>query len=201
MTKLFTKTLLSLGLLALLTGCLFETNQTPIDQLINERFTKAQTEAKRSINNMPVIPTKIETAYEPYEGGKYPDPFMVEDDLTHILSSSQPGGVATSLPPLDTDPERPLGYTPDFLESYALAELNVIGTIGSGYNSKALIQIAGESALSTKMAGLGDHLGRNFGEIVQIVPDSYLKIREKFASDKNEEGWEVRERILYLEIK
>ncbi len=194
------KVLIAVALPALLTGCYFDTDKPDVEELINERFQKAKQQVNLTVKREPIIPMKIENFSRPYEGKEYADPFEIEAELSDILNpKGGPDSYGTHT--LNVDPERPEGYIPGLLEQYSLQELTLIGTIGTTENPKVLVKVMGENPLATQTVGLGDYMGTNFGRVVQIVPDQYVRIVEKFASDKTEEGWEAKERIINLEIK
>lgn len=59
----------------------------------------------------------------------------------------------------------------ELLENYSLENLRYVGSIGSGNNLSALIEVEVNGEPHVYTVKQGNHLGQNFGRIAKITPD------------------------------
>jgi type IV pilus assembly protein PilP len=157
------------GLLGtLLTGC-----GRSMDDL--ERYTE-QIQARKPGRVEPLPEVKPYQPFE-YQAENRRDPF----DSSVIAATSAKAGHPTN-PDLTPDPTRP----PEFLETFPLDSLRMVGTMEQGTTLWALIKTP-DSTIQRVVAG--NHLGQNFGkiehitdagiELTEIIPDGFGGWRER----------------------
>jgi type IV pilus assembly protein PilP len=70
--------------------------------------------------------------------------------------------------------EKELGRMKEPLELFNLEDLRAVGFIQQESSSKALILVKGQQSLGIHSVRLGDHLGKNFGRVLQITHNAIL---------------------------
>ena len=122
---------------------------------------------------------------KPYKNFEYAadderDPFDPGELAAKVAKQTQP-----SNPQLSPDPNR----TPEFLESFPLDTLRMVGTLSQGEYLWALIRTPDSTI---QRVSEGNYMGQNYGKIVQvsdvdiklteIIPDGYGGWRERASS-------------------
>lgn len=77
-------------------------------------------------------------------------------------------------PTLEPWMEKELGRMKEPLELFNLEDLRAVGFIQQESSSKALILVKGQQSLGIHSVRLGDHLGKNFGRVLQITHNAIL---------------------------
>ena len=148
----------------------------PDNSALNSRVEKIKARSPGKIPSLPV--------FKPYETYSYKaknesDPFRVFD-----------GGLETSV---DVSMNSPLdGRNLETLETYPLDTLKYVGQLVTGGKEWAIVTSPDSIVHRVK---LGDHLGDNYGEIVQIL-ENKVEIEESIPDELG--GWIKREAALSL---
>jgi type IV pilus assembly protein PilP len=164
-----------LGVLAsLLAGC-----ERSMDDL--ERYAE-QIKARKPGRVEPLPEVKTYQQFE-YQTENRRDPF----DSSVIAATSAKAGHPTN-PELSPDPSR----APEFLETFPLDTLRMVGTMEQGNTLWALIKTP-DSTIQRVTAG--NHLGQNFGKIEHIT-DAGIELTEIIPDGFG--GWREREGFIAL---
>ena len=85
-----------------------------------------------------------------------------------------PQKIAQAEPTLEPWMEKELHRMKEPLELFHLEDLRAVGFIQQESSSKALILVKGQQSLGIQSVRLGDHLGKNFGRVLQITNNAVL---------------------------
>lgn len=171
----FSIRLVLVGLLGmLLAGC-----ERGLDDL--EHYAE-QVKARNPGRVQPLPEVKPYQQFE-YQAENRRDPF----DASVIAASSAKAGHPTN-PELSPDPSR----APEFLETFPLDTLRMVGTMEQGNTLWALIKTP-DSTIQRVTAG--NHLGQNYGKIEHIT-DAGIELTEIIPDGFG--GWRERESFIAL---
>jgi type IV pilus assembly protein PilP len=111
----------------------------------------------------------------------------------YALAQAEP--MVVSAPKIEPWIEEELNRIKEPLERYSLEELRLVGFIQQGRNTKALILVKGQQKPEIHSVRLGEHLGKNFGRVLQIT-HSAVVLNELHQDDSG--AWIERETNLSL---
>jgi Tfp pilus assembly protein PilP len=111
----------------------------------------------------------------------------------YALAQAEP--MVVSAPKIEPWIEEELNRIKEPLERYGLEELRLVGFIQQGRNTKALILVKGQQKPEIHSVRLGEHLGKNFGRVLQIT-HSAVVLNELHQDDSG--AWIERETNLSL---
>lgn len=112
----------------------------------------------RESYTIPEPPTVGESPIFPYQAQNLRDPFD-SSELSDKVVDIKPGSSA---------PDLPKNHTPEYLESFPLDSLRMVGTISQGGVLWALIKTPDSTV---QRVTTGNYLGQNYGEITDITDD------------------------------
>ncbi len=180
-----------------LTGCLegYTSNSEDIEQMISDSFLEVKRNTRLTVEEL--LPKQMfESIHKDYEGSNYRDPFQILDTIEALFAEqiAEEGGNPYVL---EFDPTRPEGYTPSPYESYELESFRMIGVLGLANGDYSALVDMGENRIVT--IDIGDYMGTNFGEVVDIT-ETYIELHEKYAADDQGE-WYLQSTFINLDIK
>jgi type IV pilus assembly protein PilP len=153
----------------LLSGC--QTDASDLDQYVKQ----VKSHHTGSVEPLPQMKPYLRFAYEP---GARRDPFVPDPDIT---------GTATASPIPPSEAHRRL----EPLEEFPLDSLRMVGTLKVQGTLWALIR---DGQGMVHRVTLGNHLGKNYGEILAIH-DTDVRIRERVPGAN---GWVAQETSITL---
>lgn len=142
----------------------------------------------QEVNAKPSAPVEPVPEFVPYEGFIYGAASSRSPFDIPLIIDSESGAI------LSQDVEPDLERIPELLENQSLSELTMVGRItGAGGFYEALIE---DGFGEVHRVGIGDYMGRNYGQIKQIS-DSQLNMIEIVPSGSG--GWVERPQTLTLQ--
>jgi len=87
---------------------------------------------------------------------------------------AQAAPLVANTPAIEPWMEKELNRVKEPLELFSLEDLRVVGLIQQDRSAKALILVKGQQSLGIHSVRLGDHLGKNFGRVLQITSNAVL---------------------------
>ena len=150
-TKYFSRTLIAIPVIGLLTACDSGTHQDLVSFVDN---TKKQAQRSTSVEPLPDI-----KPYETYlyKVGDKRDPFtptLVIDEATETVTGDG----------IHPDPNR----RKEALESYPLDSLRMVGTLQNDEHLWAIIKVINNPDSGIHRVSTGNYIGQNHGQIVRV---------------------------------
>jgi type IV pilus assembly protein PilP len=116
----------------------------------------------------PTAPIEPIPEVEPFENFRYPDHGI--DPFDAALVASALSAQSPNISSITIDPNRPR----EFLESFPLDTLTMVGTLARAEDLYALVQTR-EGTI--QRVQVGNYMGQNYGEIIEIA-DTAILLRE-----------------------
>jgi type IV pilus assembly protein PilP len=161
----------------LLSGCIWVEDTNDLRQFV------ATTLAKPGGKIEPLPEFKPYESFV-YEGSSLRDPFKP------LVPASEAEELAAGDPEIQPDQERPK----DYLESFAIDQLDMVGTI-TPLNQQGLYALVRDNQGEIHRVTVGDHMGLDYGEVVE-VNEQAVKLVEIVSNGRG--GWMKRPRNLAM---
>jgi type IV pilus assembly protein PilP len=174
--------LISVTLLFSLTGCVWIEGTQDLVKYVAE----VQARPSRPIKSLPEF-----EAYEAfvYEGTSLRNPFLA---VVKFVSEDDDDGETLQVDPGNT-PEPNEERIKDYLESYAIKNLSMVGTISKGVGEDWALIVDPNGEIHRVAAGA--YMGRDHGSVIKVTANK-IKLIETISNGRG--GWITRPRNIEL---